>query len=119
MSQFRSYHYLSEGDLSKLDFWTSDYPEKNKKEFEEMMFKYGADINYKIEVVEDTHRLRTSKNEYTGKRFVFVERTDRGWLNSGLATIEAYMAASDPEIQKDIDGMRGYTKLPQKKDVEE
>lgn len=118
MTKFKSYNYLSEADLEKLDCWTPDLPQKNPTLFKQILFKHGAEITQEINCVEDTHRMRTSNKTHTGKRWVFVERTDRDWLNSGVATIEAYLAASDKETQKDMAAMGRYT-VTSVKNVEE
>lgn len=117
--KFKSYNYLSEADLRLLEGWSDDLPFSDPKLFKEILFKHGAEVSQPIELTEDTHRLRTSNKVHTGKRWVFQERLDKEWLRSGCATIEAYMASSDPEIQRDIDNMRRYAKLPQSKDTGE
>lgn len=119
MTKFKSYNYLSEADLEKLDCWTADLPQKNPTLFKQILFKHGAEITQTVECVEDTHRMRTSNKTHTGKRWVFVERTDRDWLNSGVATIEAYLAASDKETQKDMAAMSRYAVTPTKNITEE
>jgi hypothetical protein len=97
---FKSYNYLSEADLTLLDGWNNNYPQEHQKAFKELLWKHG--ITGEIELVEDTHRLRTSNAIHTGKRWVGEERTDAAWLKSGAATIEAYLAASDAETQCDM-----------------
>jgi hypothetical protein len=108
MSKFNSYNYLSEADLEKLDCWTPDLPYKNPTLFKQILFKHGAEITKTIELVEDTHRMRTSNKTHTGKRWVFIERIDRDWLNSGAASMEAWMASADKETQKDMSSMSRY-----------
>lgn len=119
MSKFKSYNYLSEADLKNLSEWTDDLPTTNPQLFKEILFQHGAEITQAIECIEDTHRMRTSNKTHTGKRWVYVERCDREWLNSGLATIEAYLAASDDETRKDMQKMNRQYKLPQKKEANE
>lgn len=118
MSYFKSYNYLSEKDLEKLDFWNDDYPKNHPEQFKQLLFKHGAEITKEIECVIDTHRMRTSNQVHTGKRWVFVERQDREWLNSGAATIEAYMASSDEDTRKDMVNMSRRYQLPNKKEKE-
>lgn len=112
-NSFKSYNYLSESDLEQINGWSENYPTEHPEAFKELLFKHGADTAYDVELVVDTHRMRTSNKAHTGRRWVFVERTDRKWIQSGLATIEAYMASSDAEIQKDMSNMsRRYTVAP-------
>ncbi len=117
---YKSYNYLSEADLCVIDGWTDTYPTDHPAAFKELLFKHGADTSCEVECVEDTHRMRTSNKAHTGRRWVFVERTDNNWIRSGLATIEAYMASSDAEIQKDMVNMsRRRQIVPQDGEVDE
>jgi len=112
----KSYNYLSEFDLQQLDDWSEEYPVEHQKEFKELLFKHGADTTHDVELSIDTHRPRTSNKAYTGRRWVFVERFDKDWLRSGVATMEAYMASSDSEIQKDMGEMSRRQGTPVKLD---
>ena len=111
-SFLKSYNYLSESDLCVLDGWSETYPTDHPAAFKELLFKHGADTSQEVECVTDTHRMRTSNKAYTGRRWVFVERTDPQWIRSGLATIEAYMASSDSEVQKDMANMSRRASVP-------
>lgn len=113
--KFKSYQYISEADLINLDVWQPDLPTTNAKLFKEILFKHGAEVTQPIEELFDTHRMRTSNKTHTGRRWLFVERCDRQWLQSGCATIEAYMASSDEETVKDMQQMNRRYKLPQNK----
>ena len=114
---FKSYNYLSEADLQKLDVWTDTFPEEHPEQFKEILFKHGAEVSQEVECVVDTHRMRTSNQTHTGKRWVFVERIDKEHLRSGIATMEAYMASSDESTRKDMQQMSRRYKLPESKDV--
>jgi hypothetical protein len=118
MNYFKSYQYLSEADLNKLEFWTEDFPEKHPEEFKKILFSHGAETSQPIECIEDTHRMRTSNQLYTGKRWMFVERIDRSWLNSGAATMEAWMASADDSTREDMTNMSRTYKLPTKTEKE-
>lgn len=115
---FKSYQYLSEADLQKLDFWTEDFPETNPETFKNILFQHGAEITQEIECVTDTHRMRTSNQTHTGKRWVFVERQDRDYLNSGIASMEAWIASSDESTREDMMNMSRRYQLPSKKEKE-
>ena len=115
---FKSYQYLSEADLQKLDFWTEDFPETNPEAFKNILFQHGAEITQEIECVTDTHRMRTSNQTHTGKRWVFVERQDRDYLNSGIASMEAWLASSDESTREDMMNMSRRYQLPSKKEKE-
>lgn len=121
MNKFKAYNYLSEADLSQLKEWNNSIPHSNEKLFKEILFAHGADITKPIECVEDTHRMRTSNKTHTGRKWVFVERTDKEWLASGKASIEAHMASTDKEIMKDMSSMSRYavvaTKSESKEDI--
>ncbi len=119
MNNFKSYHYLSEADLRKLEGWTDDLPTRNPELFKRILNNHGADLKHKIEEVNDHHRMRTSNQSHTGRRWVFVERTDRKWLNTGCASIEAYLASSDEETVKDMSKMSRYSMLSNKIKEEE
>lgn len=113
--KFKSYQYISEADLVNLEGWKDDLPITNPKLFKEILFKHGAEVTQPIDELFDNHRMRTSNKTHNGRRWMFTERTDREWLNSGCATIEAYMAASDEETVKDMQQMNRRYKLPQTK----
>jgi hypothetical protein len=115
---FKSYQYLSEADLQKLSFWTEDFPETNPEAFKDILFQHGAEVSQEIECVTDTHRMRTSNQTHTGKRWVFVERQDREYLNSGIASMEAWIASADISTREDMMNMSRRYQLPSKKEKE-
>jgi hypothetical protein len=62
--------------------------------------------------------MRTSNQTHTGKRWVFVERQDREYLNSGIASMEAWIASSDESTREDMMNMSRRYQLPSKKEKE-
>lgn len=108
---FKSYNYLSEADLRKLDGWEDNLPVSSPEKFKEILFQHGADISQEIEEEINIHRMRTSNLVHEGKRWVFVERQDNEWLKSGKASLEAWMSAADKETMKDMTKMSRYAKI--------
>jgi hypothetical protein len=116
---FKSYNYLSEADLLKLSNYHHKLNEENPTLLREILFMHGADVGHEFECVVDTHRMRTSNKVYTGKRFVYVERTDKEWLCSGIASMEAYMAATDEDTRKDMAHMSRRFIMPSESQIKE
>lgn len=85
------WNYISEADLELLSEWRANIPEEKPQLFARMLFLLGADPNQKWDESFCKHRTRVTGEIVEARRFAFKERTDREWLNSGLASNEAIM----------------------------
>lgn len=86
------WNYISEADLEYCRDWNPNIPKEKPRLFLRMLYLLGADPTQKWEEETLTHRTRVTGEIVTTKRYAFVERRDKDWLNSGLASLEAIMA---------------------------
>jgi hypothetical protein len=97
--------YISESDLLLLDSYYVGIDQKEPEKFKRILFNHGFDIDAKIEEEIGTHRNLQNK-AYKGKRFVGLERTDRAWLRSGYASVEAHINSSkDKSLKEELHNM--------------
>lgn len=79
--------YLSMIDLSKHPRFLEYAKEWDENILLQMMYDLGADIkNNGYEMQMQTHRPRTCNKVVHCQRFVFTERTDRKWIDTGMMT---------------------------------
>ena len=84
---FEFNQYLSMIDLAKHDLFVEYAKEWDEKILEKMLFDLGADIERNgYEMKMQTHRPRTCDKIIHCQRFVFTERTDRKWIDTGMMT---------------------------------
>lgn len=110
--------YLSEKDLELLDSYYDDIENSDPDMLGKILFKHGFNTSLPVEIVNDTHRCRTSNKVHTGKRFVGYERQDNNWRQSGLMTLETLMAISDKETRKDMFTMSRRSKVENAENIE-
>ena len=88
---------ISESDLTIFKEYDGSVAVRNQ-----LLYKLGVDTSLHIEVIECQHRNLQGK-AVEGKLFMAFERLDRGWVKSGNASIEAFIASSnDPYLGKEI-----------------
>lgn len=103
-------YIISEGDLLSISDFSvslkSGTPEE-KLRLKTMLYHLGMDVSLPCELQEvTTHRL-WDKSIYTGNRYVGLERTDKEWLSSGYASLEAKLAAKgDWSMVEELNNMR-------------
>lgn len=102
-------HIISDGDLALV----VEHPEtlrdspENKEILKKLLHNLGMDIAFPIEVQHGTTHRLWDKSLYTGTRYVGVERTDKAWLRSGYASLEAKVAAKgDWSMVEELTSMR-------------
>lgn len=81
--------YLSFGDLKRIPEFIVALMRQDSKEFERILYENGVDITKGYNVTNSMHRMRTSNLVYEGFRVDFTERTDKEWLSTGCASLEA------------------------------
>ncbi|QNO00296.1 hypothetical protein QGX21_gp100 [Pseudomonas phage phiPsa315] len=85
---------LSFHDLMLVDGFKEAYETQNKKVFEAILQTNGFDIKLGYELVACNHRT-INKIEYYGIRVEGFERTDKAWIATGCASIEAQIEATN------------------------
>lgn len=84
---------LSFHDLNLIDGFNEAYTTSNKKVFEAILFTNGFDVSLGYEMVACNHRT-INNIEYYGIRVEGFERTDKAWIDTGCASMEAQIEAS-------------------------
>lgn len=81
---------------------------ENEDELMQVLYDAGIDLNQPWEHQFNTHR--NNFNEvYTGSRFVGLERIDKDWLLSGVASREAIDKAKGNKLLVDLYRSKGLT----------
>ncbi len=98
--------YLSFRDLEKVVGFRSALMTQDIKEFERILSENGADLSKPYNVVKCVHRPRTENTEYNGFMVQFTEKTSREWLNTGAASLEAWVySGNDSSMWQELRGM--------------
>jgi len=99
----KSYIALSLSDLILVQGFAEAFSDKDTKRIHKILFQNGMNIKDEegVEEVIVNHRNLQGK-EINCLVYRGTERTDKEWLNSGAATLEAYMASADTDTQKDM-----------------
>ncbi|WYV99071.1 thymidylate synthase [Pseudomonas phage vB_PpuM-NoPa] len=93
---------LSFHDLNLVTGFKEAYESGNTKFVEATLHTNGFDLTKGYELVRCTHRT-INRIEYTGIRVQGYERTDKDWLATGCASMEARIAAvGDKHLRKDL-----------------
>jgi len=91
---------ISESDLQVFKEYDNTVASRNK-----LLYKLGVDTSMNIEVIECQHRNLQGKVT-EGKLFMCFERLDRGWIKSGNASIEAFVAyGGDETMAREVNEM--------------
>lgn len=106
---FNPHYSLSLSDLVGIPDFLNAYAKEDKAAINEVLYRNGMEVSQGYEIVVRNHR--NLRNEVvTCERYEGVERIDREWLQSGAASMEAYVASSDPEVQRDMKNMSKQSK---------
>lgn len=84
---------LSFHDLNLVDGFKEAHDSQNKKVFEAILQTNGFEVVSGYELVACNHRT-INNIEYYGIRVEGFERTDKQWLDTGCASMEAQIEAS-------------------------
>lgn len=100
--------YISLSEMQTVSPWvTEDFIEENPEAFKKILFELGMDVyNYPYEIQDLTHRNRFG-NIITCKRWVGNERTDKPWLDTPYASVEARDKSLNNKILTDLYKARG------------
>lgn len=93
---------LSFHDLDMVDGFREAMEFDNKKIFESILFTNGMDTKLGYELVACNHRT-INKIEYYGIRVEGFERTDKAWIDTGCASLEAQIESTkDKSLRKTL-----------------
>lgn len=71
--------------------------------FRRILWENGCDIDKPFKLVRCNHRPRTSNIPYDGFKIDFSERTDKEWIDSGAASLNAYAySAGNKDLVADL-----------------
>lgn len=99
----KSYYSVSLSDLITTKEWMDAEAEDDQLAKEFILYQCGLDVHHPDGYEEEYVTHRNWQNQVTTcVRYTGVERLDYEWLSSGMATMEAHMAAADVETRKDM-----------------
>ena len=110
MSGIIALKYVSAVDIAKVfPSFTYDYIKTNPKEFQDILYQFGMNINYMYEIQEDKQHKSIEGKLVQADRYVGQERTDKEWLDSGWASREAKDKSSGSKLLNDLYRMKGLS----------
>lgn len=93
---------LSFHDLEMVDGFSEAQATGNVKIFEHILFSNGMDVKLGYEMVACNHRT-INNIEYYGVRVEGFERTDKAWIDTGCASLEARIESTkDKSLRKTL-----------------
>lgn len=95
MTQLVSYKNISVSDLIRCPGFDG-----TDEKIKELLYKLGVDTRHPVDVEVVTHR-NMQNQVVTCEYYMGRERTDKVWIQSGHASIEA-LYASKPDIAQDL-----------------
>lgn len=99
----KSYRAVSLSDLITTKEWIEAEESNDVKAKNKILWICGIDVENEYGVEEELVEHRNWQNQVVKCiRFVGVERTDREWLRSGLASMEGHMAPASNDVRKDM-----------------
>lgn len=97
-----NYHNISLSDLLEVPEFSEAFGANNQKKIKEILWKCGMDTTQEVEEVFCEHR-NIRKQIVKCLRYSGYERTDKEWIKSGYATLEAVIASSkDPSLRQEL-----------------
>jgi hypothetical protein len=94
-------YYLSVWDLLLLEGFAEAFGSEDKEKIEEYLYENGLDVNkyYEEEVV--LHRCLSQKEPVECVRYLGAERSDKSWLNTGVASTRAWIDNTKDDMMKE------------------
>jgi hypothetical protein len=97
---------LSLYDLIQIDKFKQAIKDGDQKKAEEVLHENGLAVGLGYEQVVCTHRCLTRKEPWYGVRYEGSERTDKEFLATGSASLDAHIASSgDMTLRKELKNM--------------
>lgn len=99
----KSYRAVSLSDLITTKEWLQAEENNDQEAKNKILWMCGIDVHHEDGVEEELVEHRNWQNQAVKcVRFVGVERRDKAWLRSGLASMEGHMAAASNDVRKDM-----------------
>ena len=99
---------LSEVQMVK-PFVTPAWIEKNKETFFGYLYELGIDTKKFVDKQENIYHRNRFNKVVLNDRYLGYERTDKEWLESGHASIEAKDSAVSSKLLEDLYKRKGYS----------
>ena len=81
--------------------------EGDDKRIDELLYSVGVDVSLGYQVVERLHRPLSTKQVVNGSMVIYTERTDKEWIGSGAASMEAIIASvRDSSVRAEMRAMQ-------------
>lgn len=81
--------------------------EGDDKRIDELLYSVGVDVSLGYQVVERLHRPLSTKQVVNGSMVIYTERTDKEWIGSGAASMEAIIASvKDSSVRAEMRSMQ-------------
>ena len=81
--------------------------EGDNKRIDELLYSVGVDVSLGYQVVERLHRPLSTKQVVNGSMVIYTERTDKEWIGSGAASMEAIIASvKDSSVRAEMRAMQ-------------
>lgn len=81
--------------------------EGDDKRIDELLYSVGVDVSLGYQVVERLHRPLSTKQVVNGSVVIYTERTDKEWIGSGAASMEAIIASvKDSSVRAEMRSMQ-------------
>lgn len=106
---FNPHYSISLSDLILIEDFSKAYGYNDTETMNKILYLNGMEVSQGYSIESKQHRNLQGK-VVTCPRFEGVERIDREWIQSGAASMEAYVASSDPEVQRDMKNMSRQSK---------
>lgn len=101
---------VSAYDIAKVfPSFTYNYVKTNPKEFQDILYQFGMDINRMYEIQENVQHKTIDGTVVQGDRYVGDERTDPEWLSSKWASRESKDKASGSKLLNDLYRQKGLS----------
>lgn len=106
---FNPHYSISLSDLILIEDFSKAYGYNDTETMNKILYANGMEVTQGYSIENKQHRNLQGR-VVTCPRFEGVERVDREWIQSGAASMEAYVASSDPEVQRDMKNMSRQSK---------
>lgn len=81
--------------------------EGDDKRIDELLYSVGVDVSLGYQVVERLHRPLSTKQVVNGSMVIYTERTDKEWIGSGAASMDAIIASvKDSSVRAEMRAMQ-------------
>lgn len=92
-------------DLMSIEDFKQAVLEDDIDKAEKLLYGVGVDLSYGYTIANRLHRplMSDSNTPVEGSVLIYMERTDKEWVNSGHATMEATInSSSDMYLREDL-----------------